>query len=190
MAVSHGLATIGTKTHHPVDPESPLKLTLVQALLRNERMDLVIQKTVEFGVNRIMPLMTERGVVRLAQLRYKKRREHWQGIIRSACEQSGRTRIPELDGPLTLSRWVDKDTHHRRIFLAPDATMTLQSLKVPRRDLALLIGPEGGWDKAEQQLFESSGYRPIGFGPRILRAETAGMAMVTAAQLLWSDINN
>ncbi|GMQ96727.1 MAG: hypothetical protein BMS9Abin15_0404 [Gammaproteobacteria bacterium] len=128
MAVSHGLATINIKTHHPVDPESPLKLTLVQALLRNERMDLVIQKAVELGVNRIVPLMTERGVVRLTQLRKK----------------SGAT----------------------------------------------LIGPEGGWDTAEQQLPESCGYLPIGFGPRILRSETAGMAMVTAAQLLWGDVSN
>jgi len=76
MTVSHGLATINIKTHHPVDPESPLKLILAQALLRNERMDLVIQKTVELGVNRIVPLMTERGVVRLTRSRQKKRREH------------------------------------------------------------------------------------------------------------------
>ena len=169
------------------DSESPLLTHLGLGISRGERMDYAIQKAVELGVSRITPLFTERCVVRLDEDRQDLRRQHWQNIMRSACEQSGRNRLPVLDAPLKLEDWLDQP-QGARLFLDPQGTATLASLPPPVGGVTLLCGPEGGFADRERGWARHSGFTPIRLGPRILRAETAVLAALTAAQALWGDL--
>ena len=172
--------------------ESPLKVHLVQGVSRGERMDLVVQKATELGVKRISPVLTQYGVVKLDGSRASKRREHWQKIAESACEQSGRTRPPLIDEPMPLKSWFGAKTSEADVdlILQPNAGTPMASLKAPKTKVCLLIGPEGGFSDDEYEDANVSGFTAVSLGPRILRTETAAIAAVTVAESLWGDLGH
>lgn len=172
----------------PRDVESPLDITLVQGISRGERMDYTIQKAVELGVNRIVPVVTERSVVKLSGERAAKKIGHWQGVAISACEQSGRNRVPEIEEIRSLSEWLGASFNGTALFLDPRAEGGLGGLG-PKTRVALLVGPEGGLSDAEERNAYSSGYVGLRLGPRVLRTETAGLAAVAVLQALWGDLS-
>ena len=171
--------------------EAPIALTLVQALQAGEKMDMTIQKAVELGVSRIVPVVSRRSVVRLEGERAQRRLEHWRGVVVSACEQCGRNRVPTVEPLLDLGRWLAQppDDGVRRLMLAPGAAQTLADLAPPAAGVGveLLIGAEGGLAPDEIEAARQAGYGALRLGPRILRTETAGLAALAAIQCLWGD---
>jgi 16S rRNA (uracil1498-N3)-methyltransferase len=171
--------------------ESGFKLHLAQGISRAERMDFVVQKATELGVKRITPLLTEHGVVKLAAERAEKRRQHWRQVATSACEQSGRVRLPLVDAPVRLDTWLADKTQQADadILLKPGAAEGLASIDVPATKVCLLIGPEGGFSEAEYAMAELAGFRAVSFGPRVLRTETAAVAALAVLQARCGDLN-
>ncbi len=173
--------------HRAHEVESPLEITLLQGISKGERMDFTIQKAVELGVTRILPVFTERSVVQLRDDRLEKRHRHWIGVIESACEQCGRNRLPELLEARPLAdAWpaVGEGLH---LVLAPEASTGLRDLSLSRR-ISLLIGPEGGLSAVEVDQALSQGFTGLRLGPRILRTETAGLAALAALQVAAGDL--
>lgn len=180
--------TVAVERHHPVERESPLPVTLVQALSSGERMDLTIQKAVELGVARIVPVESERSVVRLKGERAEKRVAHWQQVVISACEQCGRNRIPEVRMISPLDVWLAaEECDAQRWVLLPGADTALRDLPRPQKPIELLVGPEGGLTNTEAEAARRAGYQPVRLGPRVLRTETAAPALLAAVQALWGD---
>jgi len=170
--------------------ESPLKIHLVQGISRGDRMDLVVQKATELGVKRITPVLTEYGVVKLSGDRAEKRREHWQKIANSACEQSGRTRLPLIDTPIALKNWFgDKPPKvDAELILTPAAATPLAGLEAPQTKVCVLIGPEGGFSDTEYEDASVCGFASVSLGPRVLRTESAAIATLAVLQSLWGDL--
>jgi len=167
--------------------ESPLHVELGQGVARGERMDFVLQKSVELGVSTITPLWTQRAQVRLEPRRLEKRMGHWRGVVQSACEQSGRVHIPALRAPSELDAWLAQPADGLKLVLSPDAAQTLRDLR-PATRVRLLVGPEGGLDEDEIDAARAHGFQTVRLGPRVLRTETAALAALTAVQLLWGDL--
>jgi len=176
--------------HAAVERESPLEVTLLQGIARGERMDLIVQKSTELGVTRIVPVFTERSVVRIDAKQRERKREHWQAIAVSACEQCGRNRVPEVAAPLALADALAAlSAPSRRLLLAAEATQPLvAAVRAATAPLVLLIGPEGGLGEAEERHALSQGFLACRLGPRILRTETAGLAALAALQALAGDL--
>jgi 16S rRNA (uracil1498-N3)-methyltransferase len=170
--------------------ESPLRVTLAQALQAGDKMDLTVQKAVELGVAAIQPVSSRRSVVRLDGERALRRVEHWRGVAASACEQCGRNRVPEVAGLLAMEQWLatlgEKPATQLRLMLAPGGASAMGSLP-PAGDVILLVGAEGGLDPQEAASAASAGFVPVHLGPRVLRTETAGLAAMAALQVLWGD---
>jgi 16S rRNA (uracil1498-N3)-methyltransferase len=182
-------ARVRTGEHCPIERESPLTLTLLQGVARGERMDLVIQKAVELGVARIVPVLTDFSVVKLDAAQAAKRRAHWQGVAIAACEQCGRNRLPEVAAPTTLAEALSKlaaDT--RRLLLEPDAAVSLPAAAAGAHAVALLIGPEGGFSEPELALTASAGFTACRLGPRVMRTETAPLAALAILQSVAGDL--
>lgn len=172
-----------------VDRESPLEVVLAQGVSSGERMDYTLQKTVELGVQAVLPLITRRTVVRLDPDRRTRRRAHWQGVVMSACEQCGRGRLPEVGEILEYPEWIGqaRDMAVTKFMLDPEAGWRLRDLPAPDGPVLLLAGPEGGFDPAERDIALAAGFLPLRLGPRILRTETAAVAALAAMQALWGD---
>lgn len=171
-----------------ISRESPLDITLVQAISSGERMDLTIQKSVELGVNRIIPIISERCVVRLSGLRADKRIQRWQDIVISACEQSGRNHVPIVMPIVSLSHYLASiDEQILPILMSLNRTQKLVDISFQAQQIHLLIGPEGGWTDNEEQSAFMAGFHAISLGKRVLRTETASLAAITAMQTLWGD---
>lgn len=170
-----------------IDREPPLRLWLAQGISRGERMDYTIQKAVELGVNRIIPLYTEHCGVRLAGDRLDKRIQHWQGVAISACEQCGRNRIPIIEAALSLTQWLEMPSEGLRLVLDPTAEHSIAQLPAPSGSITLLIGPEGGLSDQELRLAKRSNYLGLRLGPRILRTETAALATLATLLGHWGD---
>jgi len=170
--------------------ESALRIHLVQGVSRSERMDFVVQKATELGVKRITPVLTEFGVVKLQPDRAEKRRLHWQKIAASACEQSGRTRLPLVDTPLPLKTWFGSKPEKvdAELILVPGAATPLTSTAAPETKVCVMIGPEGGFSETEYGDAEVSGFEAVSLGPRILRTESAAIAALAVLQSLWGDL--
>ena len=169
--------------------DSPLAITLALGVSRGERMDLAVQKSVELGVARIVPLWTARSVVRLEPRKAEDRLVRWRRIAERACEQCGRSTVPVVEAPQTLESWLGgRPRSGAAIRLAGESARVFASLAVPAPPLMLLIGPEGGLDPGEAERADERGFVAARLGPRIMRAETAAIAAVTAAQLLWGDL--
>ncbi len=168
------------------DSESHLSIQLGLVIVRSERMDWAIQKSVELGVSAITPLFSERCVVQLKAEKLAHRLGHWQRIVQHASEQCGRNVLPPVAEPMQLFDWL-KQQSGSCIFFDPHADNTLTSISQPSTTVTLLAGPEGGFSEQERDSVKHSGFMPVKFGPRILRAETAAMAAVTAVQTLWGD---
>ncbi len=172
-----------------VHNESPLNITLVQAISSGDRMDFTIQKAVELGVKNIQPISSKRSVVKLSAERAEKRTEHWQNIAISACEQSGRAYVPNVLAPTSLEQWLSKNpsVNSTRILLNPIGAVRLTEITKPIGEIQLLIGAEGGLSQEEIDLATTHSFQSIVLGPRILRTETAALTAIAAMQLAWGD---
>lgn len=169
--------------------ESPLQITLGQTLSKGDRMDYAVQKAVEMGVNRIVPLTTERCEVKLKGDREEKRLRHWQSVAISAAEQCGRATVPEIFPVMNLAQWLEHSrTCDLRLVLHHRTEQSLESITQPG-SIALMIGPEGGLTVDEIAQAESEGFLPVALGPRVLRTETAPVAAMALCQWLWGDID-
>ncbi|MEW9797194.1 16S rRNA (uracil(1498)-N(3))-methyltransferase [Alteromonas sp. CYL-A6] len=168
--------------------ESPLPLHLGQGVSKGDRMDTVLQKSVELGVTEITPLLTERCAVKLDEKRWEKKRQQWQKIIIGACEQSGRNRLPILHAPIALNQWLAESTLSTRLVLAPGAQQSLSSQRYNTHGYRLLIGPEGGLSDAEIHQAAEAGFNSVGLGPRILRTETAAISAISILQAVHGDL--
>ena len=173
-----------------VDREAPLQLTLAQGIARGEKMDWILQKATELGVARIVPIVTERTEVKLDEERAERRLAHWNSVIGGACEQSGRTRLPALEPPQRLDRWLASlgDMSALRLALLPEGTLQLRQLPQMDNGAILVVGPEGGLSDNDTLLLTQTGFRGLRLGPRILRTETAGVAALAALQALFGDL--
>lgn len=177
------------ETFEAIERESPLKVTLAQALPAGDKMDWVIQKSVELGVAAIVPLISERSVVRLAGERADKRAAHLRRVVRAACEQCGRNTIPVVEAIRPLGDFLGSDApqDELRLVLSPGGRATLANLARPEHGIVLLVGPEGGWSDPETAVMRATGWTEMSLGPRVLRSETAGPAALAAMQACWGD---
>ncbi len=170
-----------------VSLESPLHVTLAQGVSKGDRMDFTIQKAVELGISRIVPVTTERSVVNLKGERLEKKMNHWLGVIISACEQCGRNTLPELLPLQSLDSWLSTETDGSRLLLDHRAKEAIASMHIDN-PITLLIGPEGGLSEAEQERAMACGYRGLRLGPRVLRTETAALTALAALQSHFGDL--
>lgn len=185
---SRAQVEIETAARSAQERESPLTLTLAQGIARGERMDYTLQKAVELGVTRIVPLATVRSQVRLTEDRAARRRAHWEGVVIHACEQCGRNRLPQVTDLCTLEEFIRTDDADIRLTLAPGAARDLRYISPRQQSFSLVIGPEGGLDGDELAQLTAAGYVAVRLGPRILRTETAALVALTALQVLAGDL--
>ena len=171
-----------------VGNESPLRLVLLQALARGEKMDWILQKATELGVVAIVPVTSERSEVRLDGERADKRIAHWRSVVVSACEQSGRATVPAVAMPGSLAQaMADLPATARRLLLDPQATQGMRKLDLAAGGIVLAIGPEGGWSARDLASLRGNGFEGLRLGPRVLRTETAGIAAIAALQACHGD---
>jgi len=178
-----------TGAHEPVEAELGGRIVLAQGLPSADKMDWVIEKAVEMGVSAVVPLAARRSVLSLTGERLEKRMRHWQRIIQAAAEQCGRNRLMPLSRPQTLDQYIgslEPASPTRQVLLCdPDAIPPLaQALKPDAKEIILLVGPEGGWAEEEMALARPETVDMVRFGPRILRTETAGIALASAVAAL------
>ena len=185
--VSIGKKSVGAdiESVREVRNESPLRIVLVQGIARGEKMDWILQKATELGVAAVVPVHGERGEVRLDGERAEKRLRHWRSVVVSACEQSGRARIPDVAAPRTLADAL-ANLPATRLMLDPEATQPLPS-HIDGNACAIAIGPEGGWSATDMATLEAANFVGARLGPRVLRTETAGIAAIAALQALAGD---
>lgn len=170
------------------DKESNLNITLIQGLSRQNRMELSIQKSVELGANKIIPVICKRSNTKLAKDKQIKKLAHWNKIAISACEQSGRSIIPDITEIVTLDNinlLLNKNA--LKLVLNPETRDSLKKINFKQQAIEVFIGPEGGLTEEEIALLQNNQFHNICFGPRILRTETAGPAVISALQMLWGD---
>jgi 16S rRNA (uracil1498-N3)-methyltransferase len=188
----HAVVKLGA--HDVREAELAGRITLVQGIASGDKMDWIIEKAVETGVHAIVPIAAERSVLKLTGDRLEKRLAHWRRIVQAACEQCGRNRIPTVSAPVTLAQWAADAGATRadglRLLCHPgaDQALTDRVRALPDlQDLALLVGPEGGWSEEESKRARAGGVEAVSFGPRVLRTETAGTALISAvsAALGW-----
>ena len=181
--------TVEIGSAREADRESPLPLTLAQAVARGEKMDWILQKATELGVAHIVPIVTERTEVKLDGERADRRMAHWHGVIASACEQCGRNRLPGLEAPQAMDRWLATlgDSPALRLALLPDGDAGLRQFPQMDNGAILAVGPEGGFTANDVTLLTQAGFRGLRLGPRILRTETAGVAALAALQAMFGD---
>ncbi|MGH8507269.1 MAG: 16S rRNA (uracil(1498)-N(3))-methyltransferase [Gammaproteobacteria bacterium] len=178
--------TIGP--HHAIERESSLRVTLAQGLARGERMDYTIQKAVELGVAHIVPIAARRSVVQLAEARAERRLHHWRKVIRHACEQCGRNRLPAIEPVVEFPTWLARGSMGVNVMLVAAGETMLSELTLTEPRLTLLAGPEGGWSEEEVYAARQAGFLALRLGPRILRTETAALAALSAFNSLWGDM--
>lgn len=171
----------------PIDRESPLVVTLVQAIAANDAMDYAVRKAVELGVTAIAPIITARSAPLPAGERAERRRQHWQQIAIAACEQSGRNAVPAVAPPCTLQTWI-ADWHGTAFMCVPGAAAAGSTFAPPSGPVAVVVGPEGGITAEEIALLQTAGVRALRLGPRLLRTETAGVVALALMQAWWGDL--
>jgi 16S rRNA (uracil1498-N3)-methyltransferase len=188
-ALRKDAVVVDVGAHAAIERESPLAVTLAQGVSRGERMDWVMQKATELGVRRIVPLFTERSMVRLDAHQAPKKSRHWRGVIIAACEQCGRNRVPELTAPLDYHEFlgIDAPKDELRLLLSPTGKLRIGAIKRPEK-ITLLIGPEGGLAPDEGAAALAKGFVGVQLGPRILRTETAAIAALAALQQEFGDL--
>jgi 16S rRNA (uracil1498-N3)-methyltransferase len=181
----------------PVDRESPLAITLVQCVPRGDRMDFIVQKATELGVARIVPVLSQRSVVRLDPGQAESKANHWRAVAVSACEQCGRTRLPAIEAARPLLNYLGDSAAGpgpRLVFEpqcgphppaeAPNPGAAMSTII----DAEIAIGPEGGFASDELEAFRVTGFSQVALGPRVLRAETAAIAAVVWLQARYGDM--
>jgi 16S rRNA (uracil1498-N3)-methyltransferase len=170
-----------------VDRESSVQVGLVQGLPEADKMDWILQKSVELGVTWVQPIVCERSVVRLSGERAARRQAHWQRVMIAACEQCGRNVVPELRATAAFRDWAAQPSLAARWMLAPGAGESLAAQPQPAGPVELLVGPEGGLSEKELDIATTIGFSALTLGPRVLRTETAPLAALAAMQSLWGD---
>lgn len=170
--------------------ESPLAIDLVQGLSRSGRMDIVVQKSTELGVRRIWPVITEHSIVKLDSKKALRRREHWLRVSRSACEQCGRNTVPDIEIPQALNSWLGSlaGDGTTKVMLDPTSGTSIATLSIPDKVVTVLVGPESGLSDFERQRCKDVGFEAVSLGPRILRTETAAVAVLAVLQSVWGDL--
>lgn len=175
-------------THHPVEREAARAIHLLVGITANERMDWLLEKATELGVASITPLLAERSVLKLKGERAEKKLAHWQAVAVAACEQCGRNRVPRIHAAQTLTGWLQQQPHaapteQRCVLSLRTGTQPLLQAAVGDGPAWFLSGPEGGLSAAEEAVALAHGFVPTTLGPRVLRAETAPLAVLAALTL-------
>ena len=189
-AIAKHAVTVRITSHQLLQNESTLPLVLAQGIARGDKMDLIVQKATELGAIAMVPLLTERSEVRLDGPRALKRVAHWQSVAISACEQSGRARVPRIHPIQPLADWLAGLADHDalRLALMPQAAATIRGLHFAQAGGVLVIGPEGGLGDGDIRMLEEHGFLGLRLGPRILRTETAGLTALSALQACHGDL--
>jgi 16S rRNA (uracil1498-N3)-methyltransferase len=193
-------ASIGAA--RPIDRESPFRLTLVQSVPRGDRMDFIVQKATELGVVRIVPVLSQRSVVRLDEGQSASKQAHWRAVAVSACEQCGRNRLPSVDAPQPLLNYLGSLAQATvgealRLVLEPERALQTQdagrsidsAFLAPALRAEIAIGPEGGFAPEELEAFNLSAFSRLTLGPRVLRTETAAIAAIAVLQARFGDMS-
>jgi 16S rRNA (uracil1498-N3)-methyltransferase len=183
-----------------VDRESPFAITLVQCVPRGDRMDFIVQKATELGVTRIVPVLSQRSVVRLDAAQAESKAAHWRAVVVNACEQCGRNRLPIIEAPAPLIDHLGSEAYlgngaaagggprTARFVLEPDVDAGVAP-GAPETAAQIAVGPEGGFDDEELEAFRIAGFMRLRLGPRILRTETAAIAALTWLQTRFGDMH-
>ena len=192
VAIERRTVTVKVGEFRNIEVEPPYRLTLAQGIASGDKMDWLIEKAVELGASSFVPLTTTRSVVRLAGERAARRHAHWEGIVRASCEQCGRNRLPEVMPVREIATWLSAMPRvpagdELRILLSPRASIPFSALPAapPKGPVTVLVGPEGGFSAAEEAAAMDHGFQAVGLGPRVLRTETAGMAVLSALAAGW-----
>ncbi|WP_133129887.1 16S rRNA (uracil(1498)-N(3))-methyltransferase [Legionella yabuuchiae] len=180
--------TVKIESSQTVDRESPRTIHLAQSISKGERMEWVIQKAVELGVSSITPLVSERTVVRLDESRLSKKLEQWQGIAIAACEQCGRNTLPIMHPVISFQKYVQQCNARLKLVLHPKSYKTWRDFEFGVADIALLIGPEGGFSEEEIDWASTHQFEGLRLGPRILRTETAAITALSMLQAVSGDL--
>ena len=179
--------SVDVRSRLPALPESPLAITVVQAISRGERMDQTLQKCTELGATTFQPLTSERVEVRIRPEKRAAKMQHWQQVVISSCEQCNRAVIPTILPPRSLSEWLAAETTASRLVLVPKTPVPLVQAHI-QSSVEIIIGPEGGFSDSEIALMMGHDVLPVSLGPRVLRTETAGPAAVALLQGLFGDL--
>jgi len=191
ISITNKIAQVKVNEKLNTSTESNCEITLLQAITRRERMDYSIQKATEMGVACIQPVLTKHCVVKLNEKKSQQRINHWKGIALHASEQSGRLSVPIIKPILTWDNALQEhsDTDTLKLIFALAASKPLKSIERQTSKVLLALGPVGGFSQHEVKSAVENEYQAIKLGPRILRAETATTAALTAIQMRWGDLN-
>ena len=188
LRIDRGRVDVKTGAFRETERESPLVVGVVQGLPEADKMDWILQKSVELGVAWIQPVVCDRSVVRLSGDRAARREAHWQRVVIAACEQCGRNRVPELRPTLAFRDWAAQPLGGRALDARARARgERLAAQPPPAGPVELLVGPEGGLSERELDIAATVGFASLSLGPRVLRTETAPLAVLSAMQALWGD---
>lgn len=168
--------------------ESPCKINLGQVLGKGEKMDLVVQKATELGVHSITPLFSDHAVVKNIPDRMQNKQEHWQKIANAACCQCGRNIVPTIHSAQNLNTWIKNSNDDLKIILSPSTSAEKLRILKLQSPISVLIGPEGGFSETEITHAQQHNFKLISLGPRVLRTETAGLAVIAILQSMLGDI--
>jgi len=177
--------SIDVLQHRAAERESPLRVTLVQAVSAGEKMDSTVRKAIELGVVAIQPVLATRSVARPKGERAESRREHWQKVVIAACEQCGRNRIPEVRPLVALPEYRAEEGV--KILLSPHSELAFSQAGLKGERFIIAAGPEAGFTAEEEAAFAAQGFTPVKIGARVLRTETAALAAVAALNALRGD---
>lgn len=175
--------------HANVSRESNLSIHLIQALVKGDKMSLIIQKAVELGVASITPLITARSVIKLDEDRFEKKHAQWKNIAQGACEQSGRNKLVKICHPVAIDDMLQSAFDGQSFILNPHNGRSWRDYEAPQQAIRLIVGPEGGFSENEIDRMLAQCFLPLKFGPRILRSETAAIAGLSVLQAVWGDLN-
>lgn len=176
-------------SHAPL-PESPLEVTLIQGLPKSDAMDVIVQKATELGARAVVPVYTELSVVKLDAERSERRLDHWRKVAQSACEQCGRHRPPHIEPPAALAAALEALPRAPwRLALDPFAAASLDDQALAAHGLVVAIGPEGGFGAMDWRRLDAAEFARVALGPRVLRVETAAVAVCAIVQARWGDLS-
>ena len=165
------------------------KIRIGQCIIKKDKMDLMLQKTTELGVNDITPLLSEYSVIKLKNDKIKSKALHWLKIIQSSCEQSKRNYVPTINTPETIETFIKKSSQNNyRIVLNPKASLSICEINPNEKHIDLLIGPEGGLTDSETKFAYKKGFIGVSLGSRTLRSETAAISAIAIIQSQWGDM--
>lgn len=180
--------TVSVGRAQTINRESSLAVTLVQCVPRGDRMDFIVQKATELGITHLIPVTSQRSVVRLDERQSETKAAHWRAVAVSACEQCGRNRLPQIDAPRPLIDYLGAaENSGPRLVLEPDSPPGGAAWRIESR-VELAIGPEGGFAPEELEAFQLAGFEHVRLGPRILRTETAALAAIAWLQTRYGDM--